>query len=240
MSAARLVCVLAAAASAAATAPRKSRICARARTWHWRSRRAATSSSSISSASSGACRSRAGRRKRSRGPPTTRAIRATTRTARASCISGSTAVSGISGCSTSGAGMQTALTATPSDEREPDFMPDGRSVVFVSEQTGHACLWSVALERRANAIDGGTRRSIVPHCFRAGQVAYVCSSSPDSRRSEFCRARAWARLSTTSAYSLSAPSWRPGGDVFCSASAKPLVWTGSRMLLLASPGSSRR
>ena len=75
-----------------------------------------------------------------------RAIRASAPTASASFINGAAATNGTCGCSTLATGEQRPLTTSPFDEREPDFTPDGRAVVFATNRTGHYCLWSIALD----------------------------------------------------------------------------------------------
>lgn len=110
-------------------------------------------------------------------------------------------------------GKQHRLTDTPYDERQPDFTPDGRSVVFTSNETGHYQLWSLDLasgrKRRLTNDDGD---DLYPTLSAHGDIAFV-------RRT----ANAWSlQLQKPSGSSmelyessqvLSAPSWRPGGDV---------------------------
>jgi Tol biopolymer transport system component len=132
-------------------------------------------------------------------------------------------------------GDQTALTATPYDERHPDFMPDGRSVVFVSEQTGHACLWSVALDSGVQTqLTEEPGEASFPTASEGGLVAYVLEQSGQSALRVLSSAGVGAAV-YTSAYSLSAPSWRPGGDVLLFGERDATGVDRLRMLLLAEP-----
>ena len=130
---------------------------------------------------------------------------------------------------------QTALTATPYDERHPDFMPDGRSVVFVSEQTGHACLWSLALDSGVQTqLTEEPGEASFPTVSEGGLVAYVLEQSGQSALRVLSSAGVGMAV-YTSTYSLSAPSWRPGGDVLLFGERDATGLDRLRMLLLAEP-----
>jgi Tol biopolymer transport system component len=132
-------------------------------------------------------------------------------------------------------GEARALVDSPYDEREPDFAADGRSVVYASAQTGHYCLWSVAL-------DGGVRTQLTeepgdasfPSVSEQGAIAYVLRNGSEAT----LRVLAANGVSTAvfpSAEPLSAPSWRPGGDVLVFGEGGPAGVARLRMLLLGDP-----
>jgi Tol biopolymer transport system component len=132
-------------------------------------------------------------------------------------------------------GNARALVDTPYDEREPDFAADGRSVVYASAQTGHYCLWSVTL-------DGGVRTQLTeepgdasfPSVSEQGAIAYVLKNGSQAT----LRVLTGNGVSTAvfaAGEPLSAPSWRPGGDVLVFGEGGPAGVARLRMLLLGDP-----
>ena len=89
---------------------------------------------------------------------------------------------GISGLLNIGDRSTTALTDTPYNEREPDFRPDGRSIVFVSDRTGHSCVWAMEL---ANGVETQLTeepgQASFPAVADSGAIAYVLDSATQSR-----------------------------------------------------------
>lgn len=128
-----------------------------------------------------------------------------------------------------------ALAAGAFDEREPDFSADGRSVVYASAQTGHYCLWSVALDTGVQTqLTEEAGDASFPSVSEQGVVAYVLTSGD----------RAALRLLGRNGVStpvfaadepLTAPSWRPGGDVLVFGTGGPAGLDRLRMLVLGEP-----
>lgn len=132
-------------------------------------------------------------------------------------------------------GAQRALTATPYDEREPDFSADGGTVVFAANRTGHYCLWSIAVESGVETqLTEEEGDASFPSVSELGIVAYVLERGTESA----LRALRGNGVGTTihsSAYRLSAPTWRPGGGVVVFGEQDAPQSNRLRMLLLGEP-----
>ena len=132
-------------------------------------------------------------------------------------------------------GNARAVADSPYDEREPDFGADGRSIVYASAQTGHYCLWSVTL-------DDGVRTQLTeepgdasfPAVSEQGEVAYVLTNGGQAALRVLTRNGVSAAV-FTAGERLSAPSWRPGGDVLVFGEGGAAGVDRLRMMLLANP-----
>ena len=124
---------------------------------------------------------------------------------------------------------------SPFDEREPDFTPDGRAVVFATDRTGHYCLWSIAL-------DGGVETQLTEE---TGDASYPAVSEHGLVAYVLARAGEWSvrvlgsdgviSVVHTSSSRLSAPTWRPGGGVLVFGEQDSAETSRLQMLLLGEP-----
>ena len=126
-----------------------------------------------------------------------------------------------------------ALTATPYDEREPEFSADKGSVVFAADPTGWFTLWELDLG------DGALRQlttehghSSFPTIADTGELAYVHVDRGVStlRRND---GQGGSTELFRSTGRLAAPSWRPGGSVIAFDEIDGAGASTLRMLVLA-------
>jgi dipeptidyl aminopeptidase/acylaminoacyl peptidase len=106
-----------------------------------------------------------------------------------------------------------ALTATPYDEREPEFSADMSSVIFAADPTGWFTLWELDLgdgALRLLTAHGG--HSGFPTVADTGELAYVNVDRGISTLRLHDGQRAGTEI-FRSEHQLAAPSWRPGGRV---------------------------
>jgi hypothetical protein len=141
------------------------------------------------------------------------------------------------------------ITATPAHDSQPDWSPDGRRIVFVREEPGHAAS-AIHVVRR----DGGGLERLTP---AGGQVAITPAWSPDGRRIAYAAspvsggsfdiwilelATGQARRFTRSPAEEVLPSWggrsalsfrvlRPGAELPEKAGDRDTPQTGPRELL---------
>jgi Tol biopolymer transport system component len=127
-----------------------------------------------------------------------------------------------------------ALTDTPYSEREPDFTPDGRSIVFAADRTGHYCLWSLELENGVETqLTEEPGQASFPAVADNGAVAYVLDNATQSRLRMMTNGVAETVYEGSGP--LSAPGWRPGGDVLVFSEDDRTVSSRLRMLVLSEP-----
>ena len=130
----------------------------------------------------------------------------------------------------------TALTATAQNERDPDFSADGDSVIFASDRTGHYCLWSLALATRVETqlTEEPGQASFPTAVHGGGPVAYLLErDGQSSLRLLGANGAATTLLTTTNR--LTAPSWRPGGEVLSYGERDASRATRLRIALLTDP-----
>ncbi|MBN1237294.1 MAG: PD40 domain-containing protein [Gammaproteobacteria bacterium] len=104
------------------------------------------------------------------------------------------------------------------DEREPDFSADGQSVVFVSDRTGHDCLWSVKVaDGILTQLTEEPGDASFPAVSERGEIAYVRRDRDASGGEEWAlrvlMPQGAAVELLRSRGRLTAPAWRPGGGV---------------------------
>jgi hypothetical protein len=106
-----------------------------------------------------------------------------------------------------------ALTATPYDEREPEFSADMGSVLFAADPTGWFTLWELDFEegavRQLTAEHGHSR---FPTVADTGELLYVNVDRGISTLRLYDEQSGGTEL-FRSEHLLAAPSWRPGGQV---------------------------
>lgn len=131
-------------------------------------------------------------------------------------------------------GSTRQLTTTPQNERQPDFSADGGSVVFTSDRTGHYCLWSLDLASGvATQLTEERGDASFPTVSGLNQIAYVLDR--DGQSSLRVLMGGVSTEIRTSAYQLSAPSWRPGGGVLVFSEQNELRSSHLEMVVLSDP-----
>jgi Tol biopolymer transport system component len=128
-----------------------------------------------------------------------------------------------------------ALTNTSFDEIEPEFTADGRAVVFVSNRTGHFCLWSVDLASGVETqLTEEPGDASFPSASELGPIAYLLRRGTQQELRVLLPSGVTTELVSRNV-DLGPPSWRPGGGVVVFSQRDGTTGSRLRMIVLADP-----
>ncbi len=129
-------------------------------------------------------------------------------------------------------GARRALTETPYDERQPDFLDDG-NVVYASNLSGEYALWALEIATgRQTQLTSERGDASFPTVSDDGAIAYVREEAGVFSLRSLSRASGNVEL-FSSELAIGAPSWRPGGGVIIFNQTDHATSSQLRMLLLS-------
>lgn len=129
-------------------------------------------------------------------------------------------------------GARRALTDSPNDEREPDFLDD-KSVVYASDLGGNYSLWAIDIDSgRSMQLTSDRGDASFPSVSDQGVIAYVRRDRDTWSLRTLSREAGNLEL-LSSNQPISAPSWRPGGGVIVFQQSDLTASSQLRMVLLS-------